>query len=107
MDPSRADLDRLLESALGPVTPPPAVRERVLAAARVTPSRWPAFLRWGIPYAAGVLTVLALQSRPAPPPPVPTPVSYESIADRLPPPRPAPVEPVPEPAAFVPVPRIS
>jgi hypothetical protein len=104
MRPSNADVDRLLESALGPVEPPPRVRSAVL---RVR-SPWREVLRAAVPFAAGVLTVLAVRAL-APEPSRDAPaIPLESIADRLPPPPP----PRPEPARAAaprppPLPRIS
>jgi hypothetical protein len=73
-----------------------------------------ALVRFLVPYAAGALTVLALD-RPAVErthEPVAAPLSFAAIADRTPPPPPPVVLPsAPAPSedalAFAPVPRIS
>jgi hypothetical protein len=96
--------ERLLETAFGPVEPPGRLRRAVVPAPR---SR--RVLPLALAYAAGALTVLGSVAllRPPPASPEPPALSFEPIADRLPPP--APVRD-PEPALptrSVSAPRIS
>jgi len=132
VNPSDHDLERLVREACAPVPPSEGLRARVLARA-ARPKKAGRILRIVLPYAAGVLTVLAAQrgfagrddaargGAPAsrlgvtsPETAVePTAIGFESIADR-PPPAPAPA-PAPREredddvivVASAPVPRIS
>jgi hypothetical protein len=116
---SDRDLERLLREACAPVAPPDALRGRVLRAASASRAAGRALVRFLLPYAAGVASVLladrALRTEPEPsrePPAVPAQsVRLDSIADRAPVAPPAPERvAAPRPDADVaaaPVPRIS
>ena len=107
------DLERWLRAACPPIEPAPPLRRLVLAAA---PRRRPAgrVLRAALPFAAGALCVLALESGgtgsdPSSPDSAVPAVIFERIADRAPPS--APVREGTPPrtteVASAPVPRIS
>jgi hypothetical protein len=104
------DLVRLLKEACPPIDPPDGFERRVRRAVAARRQPGAALVRFLVPYAAGVLTVLCVE-RARPVEPLPTIATAPSsafalIADRAPaPPPPAPAE-EPEPDAS-PVPRIS
>ncbi len=110
MSNSEPDVERLLREACPPVEPSPAAA-RAISRLLARPPLAARIARLALPYAAGVLTVLAVEhlvSAPSPAAASPRP-SLESIADRLPPPPPPPppaTSDEPAPAAS-PVPRIS
>ena len=115
MNLSDRDLQRLVRSACPPVDPSPALRARVLLAATPRRGVTKRVLRIVLPYAAGIVSVLAAQrvmassDRAAGRGPA---YPFESIADRPPAAAPAPTaapdtDPAPTTVAYVPVPRIS
>ena len=112
MNLSDRDLERLVRAACPPIEPPTSLRARVLAAATPRSAAARRILRIVLPYAAGIVSVLAAQrviasssDRPAGSDPA---APFSSIADRPPaaPPVPAPA-PGPVLVASAPVPRIS
>ena len=113
MNLSDRDLEALVRAACPPLAPPEALRARVLLAASPRRAAARRALRALLPYAAGIVSVLAAQrvlaspGRPAGPDPA---APFASIADRPPVSSPEPepaAEPESSPVAFAPVPRIS
>ena len=114
MNLSDRDLENLLRAACPPVAPPAPMRKRVLAAASAKRAAGRALLRFLLPYAAGVLTMVAVErwflARPEASSAAPVAsVRLESIADRAPPARVDASPPAAEPESPnpLPVPRIS